>query len=262
MLAPAVLWLLASLTSSPAPCLASPSSSHPGQPPLLNTDDFNHAAFWEGLKKSFTPPAEPLRSPYGPQPEPRHPHLRERDTAARPPVEFPARSMQLSRLYRPWGDGFVRMPVQRQKLNETGGRRPRAGRMRRPNKSTYPANNGNSGGLAPNVTMAPLPTTVVAETASGNATPAGSARRRRSIPARDVAIGNPAAAQAQPAPAAAEKTDKDKPPGYQAKPSWAWSHLDDYEGLTYMIMRASNPLHHPPPSFCCRHLGYADLLDW
>jgi len=244
MLAPAaLLGLLASLASSPAPCLAQQQQQQPGLPlppvPLLDTIDFNHAAFWEQLKKDFTPPGEPLRSPYGPQPEPRHPHLagaayaRRRDAAGRrPPVDLPERPMHLSRLYRPWGDGFVRMPMQRQRLDETKRWRPGPGRPRQPNRPTYPPNAGIQGGLAPNVSTAPLPVTPAA--VGDDAAPAKQ-RRGAPIPARDVLVGNPAAAIADPVPAA---ESKDKPKGYQDKPGFAWNRLyEAYPGLAYMIGR-------------------------
>ena len=234
MLAPAVLSMLLASSSLTAPCLA--QQLPPMPPPLIGNDDFDHTAFWEKLKQEWHPPEEGLREPQGPMPKPLHPHLAKRAMAGR--------AMQMSRLYRPWGDGFVRMNMQRQVFNETngGGRRPRAGRIRRPNKSTYPANNGDVGGVAPNATTvndtaaaAPgaVQPTEVLEHSGGETAAAGARRRRRAIPNSDVQQVN-----AKPAEVASEQSSiKDKCKVCPEKPGWSWSHLDDYLGAAYMVQR-------------------------
>ncbi len=65
----------------------------------------------------------------------------------------PPRSPPLVRKVKTWGDGFVRMPVQRHVFGN-GTRRYRTGRMRKPKRGTYPASN--------NATRQPPTSTVVA----------------------------------------------------------------------------------------------------
>ncbi len=109
----------------------------------------------------------------------------------------PPRPPSLARKFQPWGDGFVRMPVQRHVFNGT--RRYRTGRMRMPKKPTYPASSTN--------TSAPS--------------------NSSDLIARDTGI--------EPAtpPAAPPGSPQPGMPG----PGWSWSHLDDYEGMAYMIER-------------------------
>jgi len=125
---------------------------------------------------------------------------------------------KLQRVFQPWGDGYVRMPVQRHVFNAsdgkgvpTGGRTFRTGRRRRPNKPTYPT-------LTTTV-LPPLGTNGLIEARDDE--PHGYWEGLKAMK-RDEAIKRETAVQAD-AKIAADQ------------PKFGWSHLDDYEGLAYLI---------------------------
>jgi hypothetical protein len=171
------------------------------RPALAAEPDF--AAEWNRYFQNldWRPPVDHLYRPPPAGPNPR-PFFVPRDTAAL----NPPRAQQLQRLYKPWGDGYLRLPVHRQTFNDT--RHRRAGRIRRPSKPTYPSN-GATGGTEPN----------------GNSSLAAVPLRRRK---RQILPASTAQSSAPGVPEA-DATNPNRQAG--------WSRLDDYEGLAYMIPR-------------------------